>query len=507
MERQLNHRYGSRTGWCRTTLYLTCGVIVLSAGCHIGSKGRPGTPPVSMLQYDVSYSGVSPLLGNKPVDSNSLRLEDSLGVTVTFVPMNGWPETPLEPVESQTQMITILPASSVVTAVAGLLRRAKVGVIQSETQIQERTTVRGRAVSLPRKMLQGILPGGISADFCIQARPVNAGPVRKLEVQVRRGLGQQQESKDLPPTGVSLEVSLVATGELKEAALPDADSAASSGKEQRQSVPAASGMLTTETVLLKPRDLQGQDRLAVLLPSPFDIEGIAAFVALIEVKPPPQAGTNEAVTSAVLLKECQDYLRAGAEGSGKQGAPQLNAGRRGIEDAIRLVQSLTHRRQALLYLARETGAPLIEDITLSATDVVIDRLAYAVTNECESGPAVEPNALGWRLQKTAYLLLAELMSTDQTWPELEAIVIRYAGEVGRHPPVLKEMVSGATDIADLQQRLLLENFIYLEDISPAARTRAFEWLAAKGRAPEGYDPLASLKERRSVLNRVLQEQQ
>jgi len=47
-----------------------------------------------------------------------------------------------------------------------------------------------------------------------------------------------------------------------------------------------------------------------------------------------------------------------------------------------------------------------------------------------------------------------------------------------------------------------ENFIYLEDISPAARTHAFEWLLSKGEAPDGYDPLAPLKERRAVLNRV-----
>ncbi len=172
----------------------------------------------------------------------------------------------------------------------------------------------------------------------------------------------------------------------------------------------------------------------------------------------------------------------------------------------RLVQSPAQRRQALLYLAREAGAPRIEGVALSATEVVMDRLAYAVTKECGSGPACEPDTLGWRLQKTAYLLAVELLSTDQTWPELEAVVIRYTGEVGRHPPVLKEMVSGAIDIVDLEQRLLQENFIYLEDVSPAARTRAFEWLATKGRAPEGYDPLASLKERRSVLNRVLQEQ-
>ncbi len=457
-----------------------------------------------MLQYDVSYSWGSPLPGNKPADSNSLRLEDSLGVTVTFAPMNRWFENTLDPVESQTRMITILPTSSAVTAVAGLLRKARVGVVQSETQILEHATTRGPAVPLSREMLHGVLPDGVGTSFRILKRPVvDAGAIRKLDIQVRRG----QEGKELPPTGVSLEISLVATGELKETVLPDADSDASSGKGQKQSVPAAPGMLTTETIVLKPWDLQEQDRLAVILPSPFDIEGIAAIVALIEVTPSPQKGTGKAVTYAALLKECQDYLRAAAEGSGEQGGPQFDAGRRGIEDAIRLVQSPTHGRRALLYLAREAAAPLIEDITLSTTDIVIDRLAYAIANECGSGPPFEPNALGWRLQKTAYQLLVELMSADQTWPELEAIAIRYTGEVGRHPPVLKEMVSEAANIADLEQRLLQENFIYLEDISPAARTRAFEWLAAKGRAPEGYDPLASLKERRSVLNRALQEQQ
>lgn len=61
-------------------------------------------------------------------------------------------------------------------------------------------------------------------------------------------------------------------------------------------------------------------------------------------------------------------------------------------------------------------------------------------------------------------------------------------------------------MADLRQRLLLENSIYLEDISPAARARAFDWLAVQGQAPQGYDPLASLAERRRVLNQILQEQ-
>ncbi len=501
MERQLNYPFDGRTGWYRVALCLACGATVLSHGCHIGRTSRATASPVSMLKYDVSYSIGSPSFGDKPVDGNSLRLEDSLSIAVTFVPMSRWPEDTLDPVESQTRMITVLPTSSAVTAVAGLLRGAKVGVVQDEAQILEQTTVRDRTSRLPGQTLRGVLPNGICASFCILKRPM-ADAVRKLEIQMRRAPSREEQGKGLSPAGVPVEISLVATGELREAALPEADSDASSGKEQRQPAPATPDMLTTETILLKPYDLQEQTRLAILLPSPFGLEKIVAFAALIEVKPLSQNGTDE----AALLKECQEYLRS-AEGSDERAGPQADAGRRGIEDAIRLVQSPTHGRRALLYLAQEAGAPLIEDITLAATDVVVDRLAYAVANECASGPPFDPNALGWRLQKAAYQVLVELLSTDQMWPGLEAIAVRYAGEVGRHPPVLKEMVSEAAGIADLEQRLLQENLIYLEDISPAARARAFEWLAAKGHAPEGYDPLASLKERRSVLNRVPQEQQ
>jgi hypothetical protein len=455
----------------------------------------------------VSYFGRPPSSGNTTADSDLLHRDGSLGITVTFLALNQWPESTLEPVEAQIQMITVLPTSSPVTAVAGLLRRARIGVVQNEAQLLEHAPKGREVVFLSRAMLQGVLPTDVGTSFRVLDRPqADSGAIPGLEIQVRQRPAQERGTKQHPTTGPSLEIVLVATGELKETALPEADSITSSGKQQAQSTPAASRMLTTETTSLKPQNLPQQGQWGVILPSPFELDGIAAFVALIEVMPAPPKGTIEAVAFETLLRECQDSLQAAAENSEQKG-PRFDAGRRGMEDALRLLQSLTQRRQALLYLARETGASLIEDVTLSASEVLIDRLAWAVTNECESNPAWETGTLGWRLQKTAYLLLAELMSAEQMWPELEAIAMRHAGEVGRHPAVLKEMVTDATSSMDLEQRLLLENFIYLEDISPAARTRAFEWLATKGRAPKGYDPLAPLKERRSVLNQVLQEQQ
>jgi len=467
-------------------------MIVSSASCRPGLRTAHPLPG-SELQYGIGYA-----TGLSPADSNSLRIEDSLGLNVTIAAMSQWHENTLKPVASQTRMITVLPASTAVAAVPRLMRRARVGVIQSRAQFWSQIAVKGSEAPLFVEKLHSILPDGIGAVVRIAEKPTSdSGDIRMLEIQVRRRLVAEP---NVSATDVSLEISLVATGYLRQTAGPEADD---SEKPQGPSGPGGTSMLTTETIALAPQDMQEQDRLAFVLPSPFDVDELVGFAALIEVQPPPPEGTAEAATYAAKWKQCQGKLLAAA-GTGND-RPPFDAGRRGIEDALRLLASPTHRQRALVYLAQETAAPLFADVTLSATDTVVDRLANAVTNEW-SGSTFETATLGWRLERTAYQLRIKLLSADQTSPDLEAILIRHAGEVGRHPSVLQEMVSEATSIEDLRQRLLLENFIYLEDISPAARTRAFEWLAARDQAPQGYDPLASLKERRNVLNRILQEQ-
>ena len=46
--------------------------------------------------------------------------------------------------------------------------------------------------------------------------------------------------------------------------------------------------------------------------------------------------------------------------------------------------------------------------------------------------------------------------------------------------------------------------MYLEDSSPSARVRAYDWLAARGRAPQGYEPLGPARERRRALDAALE---
>jgi len=54
----------------------------------------------------------------------------------------------------------------------------------------------------------------------------------------------------------------------------------------------------------------------------------------------------------------------------------------------------------------------------------------------------------------------------------------------------------------LDARVIAENLIYLEDASPASRVRAYDWLQSRGRAPAGFDPLGTPRERRDALEKA-----
>ena len=87
--------------------------------------------------------------------------------------------------------------------------------------------------------------------------------------------------------------------------------------------------------------------------------------------------------------------------------------------------------------------------------------------------------------------------------ELSAILTLHAGEAGRHAGALDEAIRTSATREQFNLRLIAENYIYLEDSSPASRVRAFDWLFAQGRSPAGYDPLGPAKDRRAALERAL----
>jgi hypothetical protein len=95
-----------------------------------------------------------------------------------------------------------------------------------------------------------------------------------------------------------------------------------------------------------------------------------------------------------------------------------------------------------------------------------------------------------------------LQATEKLPPELASVLTRFAGEAGRHDSSLEDLSKNAHSQDELAARMIAENLIYLEDNSPSARVRAFDWLTAHHHAPAGYDPLGPLKERRAALDRA-----
>ncbi len=150
----------------------------------------------------------------------------------------------------------------------------------------------------------------------------------------------------------------------------------------------------------------------------------------------------------------------------------------------------------------DARAPLSGDVALVADDATFEALRKDILLKLTASTAVDERQVGWVLESTTLANLAAMQATEKLPPELQSVLTRFAGEAGRHDSSLEELIKNAHSQDELTARTIAENYIYLEDNSPSARVRAFDWLTAHGHAPAGYDPLAPLKERRAALDRA-----
>jgi hypothetical protein len=184
--------------------------------------------------------------------------------------------------------------------------------------------------------------------------------------------------------------------------------------------------------------------------------------------------------------------------------------RSALADALRVLGYPLRRRRALLFLSDATGARLAEDVALSAPDEALgllsDRILERTGKREGSGDGKDGSEdLAWILQSSCLEVLGELLESQRMTPELEAVLVRHAGQVGRHASSLERTVQEAGNVEDLERLLVEENFFFLDDSSPSARARALDWLDTRGLAPEGFDLLAPTKERRAAIEAALQK--
>ena len=88
---------------------------------------------------------------------------------------------------------------------------------------------------------------------------------------------------------------------------------------------------------------------------------------------------------------------------------------------------------------------------------------------------------------------------DGEAPEYFALLTVHAGELARHGSSLADLAGRATTVDELHGAIAGENRVFLEDPSPSARVRSYEWLRRREQAPTDFDPLASRDEPRRPL--------
>jgi hypothetical protein len=261
--------------------------------------------------------------------------------------------------------------------------------------------------------------------------------------------------------------------------------------------------LSTENEQAVLRPIAVGDGSTVAIAIPFEPTGSTTKIiaAIVQFEAPPQKDD----AFAAMLDQCKQAVQHESEQVEQRLADRLNnpAAKTwpAFEAAREAAKDPKTRRAAMVYLSAQAGATFSRDIYLIADDALLARLLddVALRVAAASNDDRSTAALAWLLDLSTFQTLAKLASENQLSPQLQPVLTDFAGEAGRHPASLDEINRKLATRAELDSRLIAENTIYLDDSSPAARVRAFDWLKSHGKAPASFDPLGSPRQRRDAL--------
>lgn len=253
------------------------------------------------------------------------------------------------------------------------------------------------------------------------------------------------------------------------------------------------GRSISETAVVDPQYLGDAATFVVAMP----VAGVpapwTALAAVATIDSAPADADEVDRLQAALVESAQ---RAGTAPAPLGDAPTLRA-------ALQALKQADSHRPALLLLARLCDARIAADMALVAsTDQLADLAAATLQSADPDAPPTIPE-LQWLLDRTALQAMCRAAEGEALSPELQSVLALHTGDVARRPDVILAMLPQVGDSPSLRQRLIAENYIALEDTSPAARVRAYDWLAAHDRAPAGFDPLADAKSRRAAIDQAM----
>ncbi len=254
----------------------------------------------------------------------------------------------------------------------------------------------------------------------------------------------------------------------------------------------------TEMLVLDRTFESDSDRYLLAIPIAFnnsDAKGVVIDLA-IQTQLSADAKTETIATVKTGALESADAVRA------KLAITTDSAEELAMSTALSaLAQTGDEPRGAMAYLAGQSGATLTESVVLVADNPLVQRLAKSVVESSPGLQKFDHANVAWLLERMTIAALgaAENDVANPLSAGVYAAMSSYAGEVGRQIDSLKSLIGQSNGTTDLNNRLIVENRLFLEDSSPASRVRAFDWLHARGLAPAGYDPLATARQRRAAL--------
>jgi len=338
------------------------------------------------------------------------------------------------------------------------------------------------------RTLDVLLPGATTVQR-VERNPGADDPPRapweRFDVELSRGSGGPD----------ALELALAFEGPVAPRVADEARDGVDAGLPQP-----AEPIVQREHVFLDAVPERGGAPVRLFLPAPRDDARRGGLVVELRLLAPCEAPDSTELAAAAELARADLARTAALASEGARALSRTESFDSELRSALAALESPRTRRPALLYLAGTAGAVAAGEVALLADEAALAEYVAALRAHIDE----KALAFGWLLESTAYRWMAEQAEDPERGlaDELRSLLLRRAGELGRYPDLLLGAVAESADVRALDARFVRENRIFLDDGHPAARVRAFDWLRARDAAPEAFDPLGPLDERRAALARA-----
>jgi hypothetical protein len=475
------------------------GIVVGSAGCKTAPK-IPPLPPAPAAQTRVEHFLGTPLSGPQPGTAPAVDPADALAVEAEFLVIDQVPADKLAPLGATARLIAATRGGSAVMATQRLTRGSRFG--QGDDAAHFRTALTSGALgsAVVLSDLRGALPRGATvvfeaADTKVHTDALTGRPIsRRVQVFVSRDA--------VGTTPEQLQVGFIVEDFSTDHLSVEREIAADEPDKHPPKAPTTKPvpLPLREWALLDRRPVVQSDELALAVPFKFENSPSRGFVALLRIT----RGSSDPIHVETCAQAAQDIKLAIARASAEPNASgPATIDWPGFESAVAALDGPS-RRAVMVFLAAQTGAELCGDVALVAEEAQLQELAAAIQEKSAAPLAArDRNAFSWALDQATIELLSRQLTSAKAPPELIAVFSYYAGEVARHGDSLDEVLRGVKDRKDLNERIVNENLIFLEDSSPAARVRAYDWLTSNQIAPAGYDPMGPPKSRREAIEKAI----